>query len=87
MLKYLILALVVLWLWKARPWASPNASRPARRENRSTGPQAPQEMVACAHCGIHLPSSEALSEPTAFPRLYYCCQAHLQAGPAEKPAP
>jgi len=58
-MKYLILILVVLivlWLARSRRRSSPPPStRPAGE------PPAPrQPMLACAHCGLHLPRDEAL---------------------------
>lgn len=32
----------------------------------------PQDMVSCAHCGVHLPKSESL----LVDGKYYCCEAH-----------
>lgn len=29
-------------------------------------------MVACAHCGVHLPESEAIQKDGK----YYCCEEH-----------
>jgi uncharacterized protein len=31
-------------------------------------------MVACAHCGVHLPESEAIQKDGK----YYCCEEHLK---------
>lgn len=36
---------------------------------------APEDMVQCAHCGVHLPRSDSL----AVDEAYYCCEAHLRA--------
>lgn len=33
------------------------------------------ESVKCAHCGLHLPQSEALKSHDH----YYCCKAHIKA--------
>jgi uncharacterized protein len=57
-MKYLVvLAVVVLVLWLARAVRRtpvPRKPPPAQR------PPAIEEMVRCAHCGVHLPRSEAL---------------------------
>ncbi len=34
---------------------------------------APEKMVGCAHCGIHLPLSEALA---GADQRHYCCEQH-----------
>lgn len=39
---------------------------------------APQAMLACARCGVHLPSGEALTDAEG---QSYCCAAHRDAGP------
>jgi uncharacterized protein len=35
-------------------------------------------MVACAHCGLHLPQRDALSDAQ---QQSYCCEAHRKLGP------
>jgi len=75
-MKYLILVLVIAivgWLLlRARPRPGTAASKPAG------GPQ-PQEVVACSHCGVHLPRAEAVADA----RGVFCSQAHRLAGPAD----
>lgn len=72
MLKYLLLLLViVLVLWAMRP-RPPRV--PPRRQRELP---APEPMVRCSHCGMHLPRGEALlaqGQP-------YCSAAHRDAGP------
>jgi len=34
--------------------------------------RATQDMVSCAHCGVHLPKNESL----LVDGKYYCCAAH-----------
>ncbi len=63
-MKY-ILVLVVVWvgyqLWRrARIANQTEQGRPAQQN------QGPMAMVACAHCGTHLPQTEALSEGGQF---------------------
>ena len=68
-MKYLVL-LVVLVLGYAWWRGQRRAESPPPR--RPTPTATPQDMVACAHCGVHLPRSEAL---THGPRTY-CCAEH-----------
>lgn len=40
-------------------------------------PGAPGELVACAHCGMHLPRAEARSDAGGE----YCSEEHARLGP------
>ncbi len=67
-MKYLILLGVVFgliwWIKLSRPSSTDNQT-----SSQGTGPQ---NMVRCAHCGLHLPDNEAvISRNTA-----YCSDAH-----------
>lgn len=83
MLKFLLLAVLVLWLLY-----SPGVRKLLRglRAGEPTGstrprdpePARPVNMVPCAHCGIHLPSSDALVNDAGQP---FCSEAHRRAGP------
>lgn len=75
MSKYLlILALIaVIYAATRRPRHTPTQTR------KSGGAiAAPQNMVACARCGVHLPEADALRQGKHF----YCCAAHRDQGPA-----
>ncbi|MGE8636701.1 MAG: PP0621 family protein, partial [Achromobacter piechaudii] len=43
-------------------------------------PAAPESMVRCAHCGIHLPRSEAV----LLNGKTWCSTEHAALGPARK---
>lgn len=68
-MKYALLILLVLLVW----WLlRPRVRRPP---GPSRGPRAPQTMVHCAHCGVHLPQADAL----AWRGSYYCDETHRVA--------
>lgn len=65
LLILLLLVLVIWWIARLR------APRPPRR---NAAPR-PQEIVACAHCGLHLPRADAVSGSGGL----YCSEAHRLA--------
>lgn len=79
MLRVLILVAVVvglaLWLLKGRRIGAPPASRgdAARKDGAQPAP-----MVACAHCGVHLPRPDASFDAEG---RSYCGDPHRIAGP------
>lgn len=73
-MKYLLVALVLIiaigiWRNNRRKVAAP-PSAPHLNE--------PEDMVTCAHCGVHLPSSDAITHPDRTP---YCSTEHRHLGP------
>lgn len=94
-MKYLIWAVVLYFAWRwyltskekaaraeaevprtdARDPAAPTASRSAAASDAS----GVEKMVGCAHCGILLPVSEAL---TGADQRHYCCEEHRAQHPA-----
>ena len=78
-MKYLLVLGVVLfgiWLWKHN-----RAAAKIAREEQARPPTAPAttatpaQVVACTHCGLHLPLHEALTGQ----RGHYCSDAHRAA--------
>ncbi|TXH39637.1 MAG: hypothetical protein E6Q94_00805 [Burkholderiaceae bacterium] len=74
-MKYLVLLIVLIvaiGLWRSRrvPDASPRRPTPPDRS--------PQDILACAHCGVHIPKAEALM----LGDQAYCCAEHQRLGPA-----
>ncbi len=71
-MKYLILLVVVLavlWYWRRN---RRDDAPPARKGKHGTD-AAPQDMVQCPVCSVHLPRSDALPGPDG---QLYCCAAH-----------
>ncbi len=56
----------------------------ARQQKEEEGADASrsslEDMVRCAHCGVHLPKSEGFLSQGAF----YCTDEHRKLGPASK---
>jgi uncharacterized protein len=69
-MKLLVLVLVVVAvLWLAR------AGRKLRGRDATASKRPPppiEDMVTCAHCGLHLPRSDAIEAGM----LHYCGEAH-----------
>lgn len=84
-MKYLLVFAVLwiaIWLWrKNRREEMRDAMReraakaqPPQRASTQVGP--PQAMVRCAHCGLHLPATDAIAGPGG---TVYCSTAHREA--------
>lgn len=46
-----------------------------RKDESANKPAEPEDMVRCAHCGVHLPVSESVRDGD----LYFCSAAHRDA--------
>ncbi len=80
-MKYLLVLLVVvgaIWVLLKRSRPGSGSQGPLPRDKMQDKPAAVTEMVACLHCGVHLPRSEAAVD--AQGRLF-CSPAHRDAGP------
>lgn len=78
-MKYLLLlAVIVLVLWAMRRASLPPPPPPPPPPPRPPEPPQLEAMVRCSHCGLHLPSSEAVLGLDGKP---YCCPMHRAAGP------
>ncbi|MBK9134913.1 MAG: hypothetical protein IPM15_11440 [Betaproteobacteria bacterium] len=78
MLRVLIIVAVLvalaLWMLKGRRSGSPDAGSGAARRRGNE----PATMVACAHCGVHLPRPDASYDAEG---RSYCGETHRVAGP------
>lgn len=70
-MKYL-LVLAVVWIGY-HFWRQGRLAEQAKASSTQSGK--PMAMVACAHCGTHLPASEALTHQGRA----YCCAEHRDA--------
>ncbi len=74
LLLLVVLGVAVLMLTtRSRDPSEPQAGKRGRRAAR-----AGETMVACAHCGLHLPQSEVVADAAG---RAYCSEAHRLAGP------
>ena len=74
-MKYLVLlvVLVLAYGWWSSQRRTDMRSKADTARHHATPPlPAPQDMVACTHCGLHVPRAEALTQGTA----HYCCAEH-----------
>jgi uncharacterized protein len=84
-MKYLILLAVIVgaawWMFGRRRTPPSRPSEPQAPKASPSGkaqPGEPQAMLACAHCGVHLPAGEAVNDAAGRP---FCSEAHRLAGP------
>lgn len=68
-LLFLAIVLLVVWLWRS-------GRRSEQRSDQAAppAPPGPQEMVRCAHCGVHLPHGDAIVGRIGL----YCSSEHRQ---------
>ncbi len=73
-MKFVVLFAVLLIAYAV--WRN-NRLRDEREEQRRTGrgTAAPQEMVSCPVCGVHLPRSDAVAGARG---ILYCSPEHRQ---------
>ncbi len=78
-MKYLlILGLLFFLLWKPLMSLRKRPDAPGPKTRPST-PSAVDDIVPCAHCGVHLPRSDTVGRPGGTQR--YCSREHLELGP------
>jgi uncharacterized protein len=92
----LVLVGVFWWMFgrRGKPPAKPPTRPPEAPTSASRGPSSPsassaqsgtgtqpQIMVACAHCGLHLPRSDAVLDTQG---RGFCGAAHRLAGPSAR---
>lgn len=76
-MKYLVLFAVLAVVYAV--WRAQRRAAPPPKDSRRRRPIAPpQDMVRCAHCGVHLPREDAVAGGAHL----YCSTAHRDRGPA-----
>lgn len=79
-MKYLLVVTVVLvafWIWRNnRRQEQADAAQHRQRRQQAKTAAMPVRMVACAHCGTHLPETDAVSGAGGF----YCNDDHRRRG-------
>jgi uncharacterized protein len=82
--KLLLLFLVVLVLfWLLRRALGSRKPRSGTRPQDNAAQGTP-ELVACAHCGVFLPQTEAIASTEAESPAagrFFCTREHLRLGP------
>ena len=58
---YIIIALLIYWIIRSR-----------QPKQTGTPSESIEDMVSCAHCGVHLPESKTISRHNK----YFCCDEH-----------
>ncbi|MFO6419828.1 PP0621 family protein [Hylemonella sp. W303a] len=71
-LLFLLIILLAVWLWRSGRTAEAETKRASDPTRRSSPQTAPEDMVRCAHCGLHLPLREAIASSSA----HYCSVEH-----------
>lgn len=90
-MKYLLWIVVIwmaiMWYLHQKKLAQARRAQGWRYGQAAPGPAAPnptvlppEKMLCCAHCGVHLPSSEALVSQDG--QLAWCCSEHRARHPA-----
>ena len=69
LLFWIAIIFAAIWVWR-RYISAPKRPRQPPREDE------PAPMVRCAHCGVHIPQTEALTQD----QRWYCSQKHLEQG-------
>ena len=80
LLFWIVLIILVLFVARvAGRMAAQRQAGPKKKAQADAAPPALESMVRCAHCGIHLPRSEALLQNGQT----WCSAEHARLGPAQ----
>ncbi|GEQ73371.1 hypothetical protein CTTA_0376 [Comamonas testosteroni] len=70
-MKYLLVLLVVVVA--VGIWRSKRRAEVAEQTRPASSPKQAQTMVACAHCGLHLPQADAVNDDSG---KIFCSAEH-----------
>lgn len=80
-MKFVLIAIVILviafWLSRGKKAAGSRAMRAAARATPPIDARPAEDIVHCAHCGLHFPASEAVAGADGE---RYCTEAHRRLG-------
>lgn len=79
LVKYLLVLLVVglaVWMLSTKFRRRDEADAPPKPPGDAAKVPAPLDMVACAHCGLHLPAADAVLGGSRV----FCSEAHRALG-------
>jgi len=80
-MKYLLVLAVIaiaIWFWRRGRQEEMRSRAPKPQAPPAVGP--PKAMVRCAHCGLHLPATDAITGPAGI----YCSAAHRKAAESRR---
>jgi len=80
LLLLVVLALAVAWvLFRGKRKSDGDADKvPPPGKSKDNALNEPAQMLACSHCGLHLPRTDAAFDAAGQP---YCSAEHRVAGP------
>ncbi|HRH06612.1 MAG TPA: PP0621 family protein [Burkholderiaceae bacterium] len=82
-MKFLVVFAVILlgvWLWRNNRKEMLQGRNDEMMQAKTRTPPK-QQMVSCAHCGVHLPQSEALPSPDGLGGApWFCSAEHRKLG-------
>ncbi len=74
MFKFLLLAFTFWLVFRIlKGYQNQISRKQSPTDEAASQPKQTENMVQCAHCGVHLPQNESYLSK----QLYYCSQAHM----------
>lgn len=94
LLVWLVLGLIVYFALRSKVrLMQENLRKSAQQEfapqnqepSRQRSAQPAENMVACAHCHLYLPSSEAVRLSSSTSEQFFCSEEHLRIHSSQRP--